>query len=121
MWRLGPRKLPSGIEFRGGSTWVLLNKEFVSYVVNGDDELINGLRTIFTYTVLAPESFFQTLLHNSKFCSSYVKTNLRVENWKKDLGCRSQYKSVIDWNACSPNGKCPIKVPTCIICLCLNE
>ena len=106
MWRLGPRKLPSGIEFWSGATWNLLNKEFVSYVVNGNDELLIGLLKMYKYTLIAPESFFQTLLRNSKFCLSYAKTNLRVENWKKHLGCKSQYNSVIDWDLCSPTCKC---------------
>ena len=115
MWRLGPRKLPLGIQIRGGSNWILLNKEFVSYVVNGDDELINGLRTLYSYTLVPAESFFHTTLRNSKFCLSLHKNNLRVENWKKQLGCKSRYASVMDWKICSPNGKFTMNVPSCFI------
>ena len=105
MWRLGGRKLPQGIQIDGGSDWVCLNKEFVSYVVNGDDELIKGLRKIFTYTLLPAESFFHTTLRNSKFCSTYVNNNLHLTNWKRNIGCKCQHKNVVDWCGCSPNGK----------------
>ena len=97
IWRLGPRKLPSGIDIRGGSNWVVLNKEFVSYIVNGNDTFINGLRTLYNYTLVPAESFFHTALRNSKFCQSLHKNNLRVENWKKHLGCKSRYAAVMDW------------------------
>ena len=113
MWRVGPRKVPSGINIRVGSNWILLNKEFVSYVINGDDDMINGLRKMYNYTVIAAESFFHTTLQNSKFCSSYVKTNLRLENWKKHLGRKSTYESVLDWDVRSPNGKFSVQFPTC--------
>ena len=62
MWRLGPRILPHQIEISTGSNWIGLNKEFVSYLVNGDDELINGMRTTWNYTIMAVESYFHTLL-----------------------------------------------------------
>ena len=113
MWRLGPRKLPHGLNIGMGSNWIVLNKEFVSYVVNGNDELINGLRTMYTHTLLPAESFFHTLVLNSKFCSSSVKTNLKLENWKTNLARRKSKKEV-DWDGKSPNGKRSIKVSTYI-------
>jgi len=36
-------------------------------------------------------------------CSTFVKTNLRVTNWNRKLGCRCQYKHIVDWCGCSPN------------------
>ena len=36
-------------------------------------------------------------------CQSFVKTNLRVTNWNRKLGCRCQYKHIVDWCGCSPN------------------
>ncbi|CAH0761189.1 unnamed protein product [Diatraea saccharalis] len=103
MWRIGDRKLPRGIVIDGGSDWVALSPDFVSYVVNTYDELLAGLDIIFRHTLLPAESFFHTVLRNSKFCNTYVDNNLHVTNWKRKLGCKCQYKHVVDWCGCSPN------------------
>ena len=104
MWKLGPRRLPHGITFYTGSDWICLNKEFVSYVVNENDELLNGLRKIYAHTILPAESFFHTALRNSKFCSLYVNNDLHLTNWKRHLGCKCQHKTAVDMCGCSPNG-----------------
>lgn len=49
------------------------------------------------------QSFFHTVLRNSKFCETYVDNNLHVTNWKRRLGCKCQYQHVVDWCGCSPN------------------
>ena len=74
---------------------------FQSYVVNGDDELLRGLRVLFNYSLLPAESFFHTTLKNSEFCSSYVNNNLRMTNWKRHLGCKCQ---VIEFDKQVGNG-----------------
>lgn len=103
MWRVGERKLPRGIVIDGGSDWIALSPEFVSYVIGKKDELLAGLDTIFQHTLLPAESFFHTALRNSPFCNTYVDNNLHVTNWKRKLGCKCQYKHVVDWCGCSPN------------------
>ncbi|KAF9419020.1 hypothetical protein HW555_004347 [Spodoptera exigua] len=103
MWRVGERKLPRGIIIDGGSDWIALSPEFVSYVVGKQDQLLSGLDVIFQHTLLPAESFFHTVLRNSHFCDSYVDNNLHVTNWKRKLGCKCQYKHVVDWCGCSPN------------------
>ncbi|KAG6462694.1 hypothetical protein O3G_MSEX013426 [Manduca sexta] len=103
MWRVGERKLPSGIVIDGGSDWIALSPPFVSYVVGKKDELLSGLSIIFKHTLLPAESFFHTVLRNSHFCNTYVDNNLHVTNWKRKLGCKCQYKHVVDWCGCSPN------------------
>lgn len=104
MWRQGDRKLPWGIQIDGGSDWIALSRPFVSYVASKEpDELITGLITVFKHTLLPAESFFHTVLRNSKFCNTYVDNNLHVTNWKRKLGCKCQYKHVVDWCGCSPN------------------
>lgn len=104
MWRLGDRKLPKGIQIDGGSDWVALSRDFVEYVAHPHpDDLIQGLLKIFQYTLLPAESFFHTVLRNSRFCDTYVDNNLHVTNWKRKLGCKCQYKAVVDWCGCSPN------------------
>ncbi|XP_034946782.1 xylosyltransferase oxt [Chelonus insularis] len=104
MWRLGDRKLSKGIQIDGGSDWVALSRNFVEYVSNPKpDALVSGLLKIFQYTLLPAESFFHTVLRNSKFCDTYVDNNLHVTNWKRKLGCKCQYKAIVDWCGCSPN------------------
>ncbi|KAL1517259.1 hypothetical protein ABEB36_001046 [Hypothenemus hampei] len=104
MWRVGNRKLPLGIQVDGGSDWVALSRDFVQYVSDPrPDDLITGLLKVFNHTLLPAESFFHTVLRNSKFCNTYVDNNLHVTNWKRKLGCKCQYKHVVDWCGCSPN------------------
>lgn len=105
MWRIGDRELPRGIQIDGGSDWVALSRPFVKYVTDtaNQDELIKGLLQVFHHTLLPAESFFHTALRNSKFCDTYVDNNLHVTNWKRRLGCKCQYKHVVDWCGCSPN------------------
>ncbi|CRL07323.1 CLUMA_CG020302, isoform A [Clunio marinus] len=104
MWRIGERNLPDGIQIDGGSDWVCLSRSFVSYVtLDQKDELIKGLLEIFQYTLLPAESFFHTAIRNSVFCDTYIDNNLHITNWKRKMGCKCQYKSIVDWCGCSPN------------------
>lgn len=105
MWRIGDRELPHGIQIDGGSDWVGLSRAFVQYIIHEreSNELLTGLLRIFNHTLLPAESFFHTVLRNSQFCHTYVDNNLHVTNWKRRLGCKCQYKHVVDWCGCSPN------------------
>lgn len=132
MWRLGERQIPAGIVVDGGSDWFVLTRSFVEYVVYTDDPLVAQLRQFYTYTLLPAEvgdrggakaregtggmargspiplschlqSFFHTVLENSPACESLVDNNLRVTNWNRKLGCKCQYKHIVDWCGCSPN------------------
>ena len=38
-----------------------------------------------------------------RFCSSGVNNNLHLTNWRRKLGCKCQYKHIVDWCGCSPN------------------
>lgn len=49
------------------------------------------------------QSFFHTVLENSRACETLVDNNLRVTNWNRKLGCKCQYKHIVDWCGCSPN------------------
>uniref|UniRef100_A0A8D8WYI1 protein xylosyltransferase n=3 Tax=Cacopsylla melanoneura TaxID=428564 RepID=A0A8D8WYI1_9HEMI len=104
MWRIGDRTLPQGIVMDGGSDWLVLSRSFVSYVASADkDELVQGLLKVFKHTLLPAESFFHTVLRNSVHCFSYIDNNLHITNWKRSLGCKCQYRHVVDWCGCSPN------------------
>ncbi|XP_074870794.1 xylosyltransferase 2 isoform X2 [Carettochelys insculpta] len=103
MWRLGERQIPEGIVVDGGSDWFALTRSFVEYVVYTEDQLVSQLRQFYTYTLLPAESFFHTILENSHACETLVDNNLRVTNWNRKLGCKCQYKHIVDWCGCSPN------------------
>ncbi|XP_053299768.1 xylosyltransferase 2 isoform X2 [Pleuronectes platessa] len=103
MWRLGERSIPEGLEVSGGSDWFALTRRFVEYVINSQDDLVTGLKQFYSYALLPAESFFHTVLGNSHMCDSLVDNNLRVTNWNRKLGCKCQYKHIVDWCGCSPN------------------
>ncbi|XP_071796502.1 xylosyltransferase 1-like isoform X1 [Asterias amurensis] len=103
MWRLGDRQLPLGITLDGGSDWIVINRQFVEYLIMSTNELLTGLKLMYKYTLLPAESFFHTVLENSELCKTFVDNNLRVTNWKRKLGCQCQYKHIVDWCGCSPN------------------
>uniref|UniRef100_A0A3Q3JZK1 Xylosyltransferase 1 n=1 Tax=Monopterus albus TaxID=43700 RepID=A0A3Q3JZK1_MONAL len=111
MWRLGDRKIPEGIAVDGGSDWFLLNRAFVDYVVNSKDELVSNMKRFYAYTLLPAESFFHTVLENSAHCETMVDNNLRLTNWNRKLGCKCQYKHIVDWCGCSPNDFKPSDLP----------
>ena len=103
MYRLGPRTLPMGIKYDGGSDWFCLSKAFIEYILQEKDALLNGLFSLYNYTLLPAESFFHIALKNSQFCSTYNNNNLRSTNWRRAIGCQCQHKNVVDWCGCSPN------------------
>lgn len=55
MWRLGDRKIPEGISVDGGSDWFLLNRMFVDYVINANNDLVTSMKRFYTYTLLPAE------------------------------------------------------------------
>ncbi|XP_068606122.1 xylosyltransferase 2 isoform X2 [Brachionichthys hirsutus] len=103
MWRVGDRSIPKGVEISGGSDWFALTRRFVEYVINSQDALVSGLKRYYSYALLPAESFFHTVLVNSHMCDTHVDNNLRVTNWNRKLGCKCQYKHIVDWCGCSPN------------------
>ncbi|KAK3864332.1 hypothetical protein Pcinc_029975 [Petrolisthes cinctipes] len=107
MWRIGERRLPLGIRVDGGSDWLCLNRAFVEYVVTSQSQLVRGLKKVYSYTLLPAESFFHTVLRNSEFCQTFTDNNLHITNWKRKLGCKCQYKHIVDWCGCSPNDFTP--------------
>ncbi|KAI3360059.1 hypothetical protein L3Q82_013853 [Scortum barcoo] len=111
MWRLGDRKIPEGVAVDGGSDWFLVNRRFVDYVVNSRDELVVSMKRFYAYTLLPAESFFHTVLENSAHCETMVDNNLRLTNWNRKLGCKCQYKHIVDWCGCSPNDFKPSDLP----------
>jgi len=69
LWRVGNRTLPTGIRIDGGSDWICLNREFVSYVTQSEgvesDELVEGLRRYYSFALLPAEVICNSCtLHN---------------------------------------------------------
>nr|CAG4640639.1 EOG090X01AN [Eulimnadia texana] len=102
MWRVGDRKIPTGVRIDGGSDWFVLSRPFAEYSVLDKSDLSTGLKHFFRYTLLPAESFFHTLLLNSPLCSTYADNNLRMTLWRRSQGCLCQHKKVVDWCGCSP-------------------
>ena len=103
MWNIGYRKLPEGIQMDGGSDWIILHKDFIQYVLTTDDVIVTRLESIYRHTLLPVESYFHTIIRNSIYCDRHVKHSLRLVNWNHKLGCKCQYKHIVDWCGCSPN------------------
>lgn len=105
-WRMGPRTLPRGIIYSGGSDWFVMPRVFMDYITNrredSDIHLIESLLKVYRYSLLPVESFFHTLALNSKFCDKYRDKNLRIVNWRRKQGCKCQHNKVVDWCGCSP-------------------
>ena len=70
MWKLNERKLPLGVQTAGGSDWFCLNYELVDYIMK--DESIEKLLQFFNYTLLPSETFFHTVILNTKFCQAIL-------------------------------------------------
>lgn len=93
MWRLGDRKIPEGVSVDGGSDWFLLNRMFVKYVINSQDDLVTNMKRFYAYTLLPAEvvCFFLILLfwcfqllpnsliasRNSTYCACFIKLRIK--------------------------------------------
>jgi protein xylosyltransferase len=103
MWRVDNRKLPGDITVDGGSDWIAIHRNYSRYLVTDQSDFLTGIKRYYEFSLLPAESFFHTVLRNGPMCHRFVKTNLRITNWNRKLGCRCQYKHVVDWCGCSPN------------------
>lgn len=98
MWLVGDRKLPSGIRINGGSDWIGITRELAQYATGAtedSDQLVKGLKQLCKHSLLSAESFFHTLVHNSRFCDTYVDNNLRMELWRREEGCHCQQRHIV--------------------------
>ncbi|XP_023349783.1 xylosyltransferase oxt, partial [Eurytemora carolleeae] len=101
MYRIGERSVPTGLRWMGGSDWIILHREFLIYLIYSDSSLIRSLNSIYFYSVMAPESYFHTVLFNSRFCSTIQNDNFRFVHWNKSEESCSCSRSM-DWCGCSP-------------------
>ena len=103
MYRIGPRILPTGIRYLAGSDFFCLSRNFVEYITNtsGNDTLLEGLYSVYNYSIAAPEKFFLAALQNSQFCTTHYSSNIRMVNWDDKKGCHC-HRPTADWCGCSP-------------------
>ena len=104
MYRIGPRTLPQGIQYYSGSDFFCLSRNFAEYVTDtsgNNDTLLQGLYSVYNYSIAAPERFFLAALQNSQFCSMHYSSNIRMVNWDSKKGCHC-HRPTADWCGCSP-------------------
>ncbi|CAK9290344.1 unnamed protein product [Gordionus sp. m RMFG-2023] len=68
-----------------------------------DMNVLTALKSFFFQALLPGESFFQTLLLNSRFCDRFITNNLHHIKWRRPSGCTCEYKKFVDWCGCSPH------------------
>ena len=102
MYLLGPRTLPEGTQFDGGSDWYALSRNFVEYIALSEDPLLKDLYSIYDHSLMAAESFFITTVKSSHFCSTLINNNFRLINWLPNKGGCHCKRSSVDWCGCSP-------------------
>eukprot|EP00245_Coleochaete_scutata_P003056 TRINITY_DN14363_c0_g1_i1.p1 TRINITY_DN14363_c0_g1~~TRINITY_DN14363_c0_g1_i1.p1 ORF type:complete len:376 (+),score=43.35 TRINITY_DN14363_c0_g1_i1:74-1129(+) len=72
------RSTPTSFRLFGGSSWMLISREFCDYCIQGYDNLPRLLLMYFTNYLTSPEYYFQTTLCNSpNFKHTVVNTSLR--------------------------------------------
>ena len=74
-------------------------------------DLKKNLQSVFHF-----QSFFHTVLQNSKFCTQMINNNLHLTNWNRKRGCKCQYKAIVDWCGCSPNDFFPADLEKILVC-----
>ena len=67
--------------------------------------------------MLSLQSFWHTVLQNSRFCMTFGNNNLHVVNWIRKKGCKCQYKAIVDWCGCSPNDFKDGDMPKIMVCI----
>lgn len=75
------RKIPSSIDFYGGKTWWSITKDCAEYIVNVNSKK-NLYKDFFKYSLIPDESYFQTVIMNSKFKGSVVNDYIREIIWE---------------------------------------
>ncbi len=83
------------------------DKNIEAYLLKFKTLLKTELLKYSCYLHITFQSFFHTLLQNSKFCTQMVNNNLHLTNWNRKRGCKCQYKAIVDWCGCSPNDFVP--------------
>lgn len=110
--------LGTGLSFCSGAVEVCPSHLCVGVSINHLSSIPLGVLSFFCLA----QSFFHTVLENSHACETLVDNNLRVTNWNRKLGCKCQYKHIVDWCGCSPNDFKPqdflrLQVKKILLCL----
>ncbi len=75
-----------------------MDRKFATFAATSTKNLVNSLHHLFSFTLLAAESFFHTLAVSTEFCPQVINSNLKIINWKKNRdGFQCQHQDVVDW------------------------
>lgn len=72
-------KRPPKIEIFSGSSWFILSKDFIVYILN-DKNMVPVFKHYMRNLLFCDEMFFQTVLHHSNF--TFINDNLRFISWE---------------------------------------
>ena len=81
--------LNGGIELYTSSQWFTLSREFAEYIAKAQPgTLVHDLLAYMEHVVVADETFFGTLLRNTKYCAKHHNWNfvhLQFDSWESEL------------------------------------
>lgn len=72
-------KYPPKIEIFSGSSWYILSKSFINYILK-DQNIVPKFKYFMRHLLFCDEMFFQTLLHHSNY--TFINDNLRFISWE---------------------------------------
>jgi len=76
-----PNPFPKNLQWFRGSNWKILSREFCEFLIAGEDDLVKVATRFWRWTACPDESFFQTVLMNSRFRDRVVFDNKREVVW----------------------------------------
>lgn len=77
--RFDRTKKYNNVKFCGGSNWVSVTHNFVTYLLSKEAEI----KKMFSHSICCDEVFLQTILVNSEFSESVYPSNLRSVDWER--------------------------------------
>ena len=83
------RRETNGIDVFTSSQWFILSQEFAQYLAEAENgSLVDHFARYAEHVVVADETFFGTVLRNTRFCSKHHNSNflhLQFDRWESDL------------------------------------
>lgn len=90
IYQLTPlRREVSGIDMYTSSQWFIISREFAEYLAKAEEgSMVERFLKYIQHVVVADETFFGTVLRNTKFCHCHHNDNflhLQFDRWESDL------------------------------------
>jgi len=95
-----------------GGQWKILSRAACEFITTSPE--VSKFRNYYRHTLIADESFFQTVLMNTQYTNKIVKDDLRAIIWIPDIDTRltSQNLSPDDTNALIASGQIKLRPKT---------